>query len=332
MPSLFSSEFEVARTGLTKGVSGAISVTTQVAIAAGVISISGAVPQVVKPASQPLRYISAVVMPAPPPEVPVPPAPIEVARREVVTAEPAPELPAPVAVRPFENNATPAPVVAEIRPVNAAEIPAPPPPEPPKPVVGAFANTASIPRTVEPVGRIVTAGFNAQVAEVRQPTAGTASVGAFNIVNQPAAAAPTQQSRVIRDGGFGSSSHAERPKTHHVAELRTANFGDARTVEPTRRVEVAAAAPAVVPVEVLSKPSPNYTDEARRLKIEGAVVLEVEFLAGGSVRVVKVLRGLGYGLDENATSAAQQIQFKPATVEGRPVDFRATVHIVFRLA
>ena len=333
MPSLFKAEFHAARTGVAKGVSGAISVTTQMAIAAGVISISGAMPQVVKPASPPLRYISAVVIAAPPPELPARPAPVEVARREVITTEPAPALPATVAVRQFENHTVPTPAVAEVRPVHSAEIPSPPPPEPPKPVVGAFANTANVPRAPEPVGRVVTAGFNAQVAESRQSATGTASVGTFATVNQPAAAAPTAPSRVIRDGGFGSSTSAERPKTHHLGELQSTSFGDARTVEPTRKAETAAAAvPAVIPVEVLSKPLPNYTDEARRLKIEGAVVLEVEFLAGGSVRVVRVVRGLGYGLDENATAAAQRIQFKPATAEGRPVDFRATVQIVFRLA
>jgi TonB family protein len=97
-------------------------------------------------------------------------------------------------------------------------------------------------------------------------------------------------------------------------------------------VEVAAAAPAVIPVEVLSKPTPVYTDAARRLKIEGEVVLEVEFLASGAVRVLKVVRGLGHGLDESAAAAAEEIRFKPASSEGRAVDSRATVQIVFRLA
>ncbi len=90
--------------------------------------------------------------------------------------------------------------------------------------------------------------------------------------------------------------------------------------------------PRLVPVEVLSKPTPTYTDEARKLKIEGEVILEVDFASTGSVRVLRVVRGLGHGLDEAAARAAEQIRFKPAQDAGRPVDFRTTVHIVFRLA
>jgi TonB family protein len=356
MPSLFTGEFEVARTGVAKGVSGAISVTTQVALAAGVVSISGAMPHVVEPAAQPLRYISAVVMPSPAPEniLPLPPV-AAVAPREVLEAEPAPERPALVAVREFENNAVPTPTATEVRPIESSVKPTPPAPVPPKPVVGAFANSATIAKTPEPAGRIESAGFNAPAAESRQSHLGAASVGTFQTAsttgahqrggaipaqdivadtgfNQAAAAAPTQPSRMIRESGFGSSSHAERPKTHHIGELKHASFGDARTVEPVRRAAVAAAAPAVIPVEVLSKPVPAYTDAARRLKIEGEVVLEVEFLASGAVRVLRVVRGLGHGLDESAAAAAQEIRFNPASSEGRAVDSRATVHIVFRLA
>ena len=85
-------------------------------------------------------------------------------------------------------------------------------------------------------------------------------------------------------------------------------------------------------MEILFKPKPDYTDEARKLKIEGEVLLRVLFAAGGEVRVLDVIRGLGRGLDENAIRAAQQIRFKPAQRDGQPVDSTATVHIVFQLA
>jgi len=48
--------------------------------------------------------------------------------------------------------------------------------------------------------------------------------------------------------------------------------------------------------------------------------------------VVRVVKGLGHGLDEAAVRAAQQIRFKPASRGGNAVDFPATVHIVFQLA
>ena len=84
--------------------------------------------------------------------------------------------------------------------------------------------------------------------------------------------------------------------------------------------------------EVLSKPTPAYTAEARALKLEGEVLLEVVFSASGKIQVVRVVRGLGHGLDEAAIHAAEQIRFKPATRGGAPVDSTATLHIVFQLA
>jgi TonB family protein len=87
-----------------------------------------------------------------------------------------------------------------------------------------------------------------------------------------------------------------------------------------------------VPVEILSKPTPEYTDEARALKIEGEVALEVEFAATGEIRVLKVVRSLGHGLDECAARAVKGMRFKPAQRDGQPIDLRTTVNIVFRLA
>jgi TonB family protein len=103
-------------------------------------------------------------------------------------------------------------------------------------------------------------------------------------------------------------------------------------------VTVVRAAPAVVasPVttdlEVLSKPSVQYTSEARQLKVQGDVVLRVTFLATGQVVVEGVVHGLGHGLDEEARRVAQQIRFRPATRDGRPVNLTTTITISFQLA
>jgi TonB family protein len=86
------------------------------------------------------------------------------------------------------------------------------------------------------------------------------------------------------------------------------------------------------PVEIVFKPTPEYTDEARRARIEGTVSLELEFTVTGEVRVLRIVRGLGHGLDDAAQRAALRIRFKPALADGRPVDSRATVHITFRLS
>jgi TonB family protein len=85
-------------------------------------------------------------------------------------------------------------------------------------------------------------------------------------------------------------------------------------------------------VEILYKPHPGYTQEARALRIEGEVQLEVMFMANGNLRIEHTVAGLGHGLDQMAMQAAQQIRFRPATQDGQPCDSRATVHIVFQLA
>jgi TonB family protein len=85
-------------------------------------------------------------------------------------------------------------------------------------------------------------------------------------------------------------------------------------------------------VEITYKPKPLYTAEAREKHIEGEVLLEVTFLAAGQVEVLRVVRGLGFGLDENAADAARNIRFTPATKEGTPVDSTGAVHIIFKLS
>lgn len=117
--------------------------------------------------------------------------------------------------------------------------------------------------------------------------------------------------------------------------VRQAGFGDAdvpaaQTVRP-KTAEPAAAA-RVVPPEILSKPTPAYTDDARRARVEGEVLLEVVLEASGHVRVLRIVRGLGHGLDESAVRAAEQISFKPAMRDGQPSDSTAVLHIIFQLA
>ena len=90
--------------------------------------------------------------------------------------------------------------------------------------------------------------------------------------------------------------------------------------------------PATIPVEITYKPQPVYTDEARSLKLEGEVLLEVSFRANGAIKVNRVVRGLGHGLDEAAIAAANKMQFKPALRMGQAVDSTAVVHVLFQMA
>jgi TonB family protein len=90
-------------------------------------------------------------------------------------------------------------------------------------------------------------------------------------------------------------------------------------------------ADSMTPVEILFKPKPIYTQEARDLKVQGEVLVEVLFTASGEVQVLQLVRSLGHGLDESGLRAVQMIRFKPARRDGKPIDCRTVVHIIFDL-
>src|SRR5215470_10927132 len=80
---------------------------------------------------------------------------------------------------------------------------------------------------------------------------------------------------------------------------------------------------AAADVAILYKPNPAYSAEGREHKIQGDVLLEVVFLASGQIKVIRVISGLGFGMDDEAIHAAQRIRFTPAMREGKPVDVSA---------
>jgi len=114
--------------------------------------------------------------------------------------------------------------------------------------------------------------------------------------------------------------------------VQNTGFADATVASDAPKKRAAASDSPTSMVEILDKPRPQYTTEGRNQRIEGDVVLDMVFLANGSVQVNRVISGLGHGLDEAAVRAAQEIKFKPAKRDGQPVDFPARVRIEFRLA
>lgn len=137
---------------------------------------------------------------------------------------------------------------------------------------------------------------------------------------------------VVASSGFGNGVAVAGPPSGNGGTVKAGGFGDSTPVPEAQPKRSAVDTAPTTPVEILAKPKPNYTDEGRKLKVEGEVRLEVLFTASGEVQVIRVLQGLGHGLDEQAVRAAEQIKFKPAQREGKAVDSRATLHIVFQLA
>jgi TonB family protein len=300
--------------------------------------------QLIFPVEQPKQYVPPV------PKIKLPPPP-QVAKLE----QPKIEMPRPM---------PPPPKVAEIKlptPV-MPKIEAAPPKRfapPPQPKLGAF--KSSTPTTVAnnmsaPTPKM--GGFGDPQGVKPNPdatrTATVAAVGSFNAAPGTASGAGAARQGAVRGTEFGSGVANGVPggkdRNATVASAGFANgvlggtgskdshgtiahgsFGDnmyGSAPAPAVRPQ----APQTTPLVVLAKPLPAYTAEARQLRIEGDVTLEVRFLATGQVQVLRVVAGLGHGLDEQARLAAERIRFKPATKDGQAVDQVSIIHVTFQMA
>lgn len=84
--------------------------------------------------------------------------------------------------------------------------------------------------------------------------------------------------------------------------------------------------------QLIIQTTPSYTDEAIRAKVQGIVVLQAVIRKNGRVDSFKVLRSLGYGLEERAIQEiATKWKFRPGTLNGQPVDVLATIEVQFNL-
>ena len=252
------------------------------------------------------------------------------------------KLPAPKPQPKPKMEVTPAPEVKIVSPKHDILPPSTAPAIPKKLVAtNLFSTGSSAPQTVDrPAQKVQTGGFgdpNGVPAKATQTQAvNIARAGGFDMPLGPGYGNGTGGAKgergVVASAGFGGGvAIADTRSAHGI--VRQAGFGDADApVAPAVSHAAAAVEPKVVPAEILSKPTPVYTEEARTKKIEGEVLLEVVFEASGKIQVVRVVRGLGHGLDDAAVRAAEQIRFKPALKNGQPSDSTALVHIIFQLA
>lgn len=87
----------------------------------------------------------------------------------------------------------------------------------------------------------------------------------------------------------------------------------------------------IQPPTLLREVKPDYTEDARRGGVEGDVVMEIVVRRDGTVGEVRVLQGLGHGLNERAVAAVRQWRFNPAKRRGAPVDVMVEVAMEFKL-
>jgi protein TonB len=291
------------------------------------------------------QYDVTWVPPVAPPEKLIVPAPQRVV--QVVVPKPQlPETPPKLA----------APKMAEVKiskppkTVSAtAEPPKPPPAQPIPPPheqaevrTGLFSGAPAPVTTKSPVDQVQTGGFGSLQGlpgQTKGDSPGNvAKLGSFELPSGPGLGNGTGGARgiqgVVASAGFGSAVAGRGDgRAGNYSKVAVGGFAKVESVAPTPGQTTQTPTRGVFqPVEIISKPDPIYTDEARRLGIQGEVALSVVFQASGTIRVVGVVKSLGHGLDQAAQEAAAQIRFKPAERDGKPADFPATLRIEFRLA
>ncbi|PYX07610.1 MAG: hypothetical protein DMG88_13765 [Acidobacteria bacterium] len=300
-------------------------------------------PEVLVPPTHDYHFIRLVETPAPINHQPQPPRVLkqEVARLET-PAEPALRLPPEVKPKVQRDESPQAPKV-ELASTKPVAIPTATPVIPRQPVkTNVFSTGSSQPATIAKAPeKVQTGGFGDPNGVPARDNHGRpiniAQSGSFDLPSGPGYGNGTGGANgvrgVVASTGFGNGVAIAGNRAGSRSAVRQSGFGDAEPVASTQvHRQQADAAPKLVPAEIISKPNPIYTDEARKLRIEGEVLLEVVFESSGSLRILRVVQGLGHGLDEAAVRAAQKIRFKPAQRDGQPADSTAVLHVIFQIA
>jgi TonB family protein len=300
-------------------------------------------PSVYSPDEHNYRLVSLVSTPVPVNHQPQPPSHLKPVL--VANLDPLPNalhLPAPLP-KPVKVEDASAPVVT-IAPKKLDPLPPDSAPVIPKQAVkvNVFSTGSSAaPTTARPASQVQTGGFGDPngIPGKGNPAKAVniASLGSFDLPSGPGSGNGTGGAKgvpgVVVSSGFGNGTATSDNRPRASAQVQSSGFASADVpAPPTVHSRAAETAAKVLPAEILSKPTPVYTQEARSMRIEGEVLLEVVLEKSGSLRVVRVVRGLGHGLDDNAVKAAEQIRFKPAIRDGQPADSTVVLHIIFQLA
>ncbi len=208
--------------------------------------------------------------------------------------------------------------------------------------VGDFSGSSVAPTVNAPVEKVQTGGFGDPNGLKGTGKQGAklyaAQAGSFDMPAGPGQGNGSGGAKGIKgtvasaDFGNGIATGGKGDGRSSGAGVATGGFASEQVVHGGPKIAQAGSGPATTPVEITFKPQPVYTEEARGLKLEGEVLLEVMFGANGTLHVNRVVRGLGHGLDEAATAAANKMRFKPALRMGQPVDSTAIVHVTFQMA
>jgi len=349
-PSVQFRDFGVLNDGQRSKGAAAASIAINVTLAALVVILG----IVIKTNPAVAKEVAVLTLPPPPPPQPAvkPPPPIKVkplppmpVPPPKIKLPPPPPMPVPPDVKPLP---TPQPVKPTFTP------PAPPkavtpPPAPVKVNLG-VATAASVPnhdlhpsavRLGESTNPLKSLSGPA-VSSVNLGNAGMPGMNKGNTGNGPRASAVNLGSGSpngsmnghdnavgpVRGVALGSGTGPMSSKNY--AAVKPVQLGTPPASAPERSTNTASSISAATPPKITFKPEPVYTQEAKEHHVEGDAVVKVVFRANGSIDVIGLVRGLGYGLDEPALQSARGIRFHPAlNAAAEPVDFPTNIIIHF---
>jgi TonB family protein len=302
----------------------------------------------------------ALILPV---EQPKPPAPV-VPKVKVVAPPPKIEIARvePPKIQPPKPEIEPPKPVKLDTPKPELKLPPAPPKAvapPPAPKVGMFASNKPTPvANNQSHPQATMGGFGDPHGVAPNPNANRAAtiaaVGSFNAAPGANSGAGAARKGTVAGVAFGSGVTNGVPGGHDRGAIASAGFANGvvgGTGKPGGHGQATGAdfgngnvggghvqlaqnnsEPAFIPPVVISEPKARYTPEAQQARIQGEVTLQVRFLASGQVEVIRVVNGLGHGLDEEARHVAESIRFKPALRNGQPVDHTTLIHVTFQLA
>ena len=171
---------------------------------------------------------------------------------------------------------------------------------------GSFGSSAT-PTVNAPIEKVQTGGFgdpNGLRGEGKQGAKLTAAkLGSFDLPEGAGTGNGTGGAKGIKgtiaSAGFGNgiAQPGQGDGRRNGQGVQASGFTAQQIATNTAKPNLEETSAATFPVEIVSKPMPKYTDEARKLNLEGEVLLEVMFGANGELHVNRVVRGLGHGLD-----------------------------------
>src|SRR5882724_4608957 len=249
---------------------------------------------------QPVTLIPVAPEPPPPPKPkPVVPEPVKLNPRQThvfLAAKVEPPKIKTMEAKPVELN----PTFEQVK----IDTPTSQPKRPKDDVkVGVMSSGSAAPATVvAPVNKVQTGGFGDPngIPGKGDPNKATNvnRLGSPALPGGPGYGNGTGGDKGIRgtvaSTGFGNGTANPPPPAPKRGTLQSTGFADQTVATEAPKKKAAPSEGATTPVNILDKPRPEYTAEGRSLKIEGDVVLEMVFLANGTIQVNRVVSGLGH--------------------------------------